>query len=380
MRIERLLSVGQKWWPLFLVINVLLFNEYLIYFAKIGITCSWKCPKEGCRQNHLRAFMVSDTHLLGIYTGNRFDKMKREWQMYRAYRTAVTIFQPEVVFFLGDLMDEGQWTDEELFKNYAKQFRSIFGVPVGSKIHQYVVAGNHDLGFHHAIHPLRINWFEKHFNRSSVDLVQVKDYPFVLINSMALHGDGCRFCYEAEKKINDSSRILDCARNETCDLTEAQKFRPYRKPIILQHFPLFRKTDEDCVETEEDQGKTTTMRPKWEALSEQSTDFLIHSFHPRAVFGGHTHRTCKKEWRYPEIFTEYTVNSFSWRNGDAPTFLLATITPEEVLVETCYLPRESTTFVVYAITLIIIMIWAFYNFSLFIYCRRYGQRSTEKTK
>ena len=47
-------------------------------------------------------------------------------------------------------MDEGQWTDEELFKNYAKQFRSIFGVPIGSNVHQYVVAGNHDLGFHYA--------------------------------------------------------------------------------------------------------------------------------------------------------------------------------------------------------------------------------------
>lgn len=35
-------------------------------------------------------------------------------------------------------------------------------------------------------------------------------------------------------------------------------------------------------------------------------------------------------WKRPVNFWEYTVNSFSWRNGDRPSFLLATISEKQV--------------------------------------------------
>lgn len=47
--------------------------------------------------------ILSDTHLIGPFKGHWFDRLRREWQMYRSFQTAITLFNPEVVFILGNL-------------------------------------------------------------------------------------------------------------------------------------------------------------------------------------------------------------------------------------------------------------------------------------
>ncbi|CAD6189782.1 unnamed protein product [Caenorhabditis auriculariae] len=338
---DQLRRVFCTYWPFFLILNVLMFNEFLVYFIVIGTSCQWPCRNHRCNGSDLHAFMISDTHLLGKSKGHWFDKLKREWQMYRSYQTAVTLLDPDAVFFLGDLMDEGQWTDEKLFHEYSDHFRSLFGSN-GKRPQIHALAGNHDLGFHYAINPSRVDWFSKEFNRSVVDLVRIKGQPFVLITSMALHGDGCRLCGEAEKKIEQLSQKFD----------DASRGKPKRRPIILQHFPLFRNSDADCIPdaSEENEDDEEVYRELWEALSEAATLKLLAQLRPAAVFNGHTHKGCRKRWSHPHSFWEYTVNSFSWRNGDRPSFLMAVISENEVRVEACRLPRESTLIWIYAIS------------------------------
>lgn len=48
--------------------------------------------------------VLADTHLLGSRNGHWFDKWRREWQMHRAFQTAMTLHQPEIVFILGTLL------------------------------------------------------------------------------------------------------------------------------------------------------------------------------------------------------------------------------------------------------------------------------------
>lgn len=65
--------------------------------------------------------------------------------MKRSHRAAVSILSPDVIFFLGDLFDEGKWSNEKLFNDYSKEFNELFGTDIPT----YSVAGNHDLGFHY---------------------------------------------------------------------------------------------------------------------------------------------------------------------------------------------------------------------------------------
>ncbi|VDL75945.1 unnamed protein product [Nippostrongylus brasiliensis] len=279
------------YWPLFLTLNVVFFNEYLIYFAKIGFTCDWPCDENSCISNALRVFLIADTHLLGDLRGHWFDKLRREWQMYRSYRSALHLLSPDAVFFLGDLMDEGDHSDWTSFNKYANRFDSLFGSSSGHpKVH--VLAGNHDLGFHYAVSPFRVGWFNSRFNRSLVDVVTIKEQPFILVTSMALHGDGCRFCQEAESQISAISKELNCAKLGNCS-NITSRFEPYRKPIILQHFPLYRPNDKECLRDEDfddkDPHRDEAYRPQWEALSEEATDMLLRKLDPRAVRVGVCH-------------------------------------------------------------------------------------------
>lgn len=47
--------------------------------------------------------LLADVHLLGPYNGHWADKLKREWQMHRAFQTAIQLFHPKVVFILGKM-------------------------------------------------------------------------------------------------------------------------------------------------------------------------------------------------------------------------------------------------------------------------------------
>lgn len=91
--------------------------------------------------------IIADTHLLGSRKGHWLDKLRREWQMHRAFQTAMLLHPPDLVFFLGDLFDEGLFCSGTEFDYYVKRFYSLFSVPNGTKV--YVAVGNHDIGFHY---------------------------------------------------------------------------------------------------------------------------------------------------------------------------------------------------------------------------------------
>lgn len=66
-----------------------------------------------------------------------------------------TISRPEVIFFLGDIYDEGKWCDEYEFYRYRQRFSSLFATQEDQSV--VVVAGNHDVGFHYAMNPYLVD-------------------------------------------------------------------------------------------------------------------------------------------------------------------------------------------------------------------------------
>lgn len=65
--------------------------------------CEWATLKKPhpAEYEPVYAMVIADTHLLGKRNGNWLDKWRREWQMHRAFQTAITLHKPEVVFVLG---------------------------------------------------------------------------------------------------------------------------------------------------------------------------------------------------------------------------------------------------------------------------------------
>ena len=54
--------------------------------------------------------------------------------------------------------------------------------------------------------------FEKAFSAPSVQHIYIGDISFVMLNSMALEGDGCRLCREAEKQLEKIYQQLKCSQ------------------------------------------------------------------------------------------------------------------------------------------------------------------------
>ena len=228
-----------------LLLFIFLYCEFLIYYFVL-LGCSWpqlskidqdfsvKSPNDP-NKKPLHIMFIADTHLLGSRRGHWFDKLRREWQMYRSFQSARFLFEPHIIIFLGDLTDEGKWCSDQEWEKTVKRFHSLFSIPINTKL--YVLAGNHDIGFHYDVSDGRLERFKKSFQAPHVRLVTINDnddiIQFILINSMAFEGDQCRLCARAEKELDDVINELNRSKSET-------------KPILLSHFPLYRMSDANC--------------------------------------------------------------------------------------------------------------------------------------
>ncbi len=54
--------------------------------------------------------------------------------------------------------------------------------------------------------------FASAFSAPSVRLLRIRENSFVIVNSMALEGDGCSMCAAAEEKLQQISLSLKCAK------------------------------------------------------------------------------------------------------------------------------------------------------------------------
>ncbi|XP_047985428.1 metallophosphoesterase 1 homolog [Leguminivora glycinivorella] len=338
---------------------VVIYCEFLIYYV-VTAQCSWpELPASGGTQE-LKALIIADTHLLGPYRGHWLDKWRREWQMQQAYRSIMTLHRPEAVFVLGDLFDEGEWTNDIQFQDYVQRFYKLFQVDDG--VTMQVVVGNHDIGFHSKIWPGSVERFNKALNSSSVKFVTIKGNHFILLNSMAMHGDSCRLCREAMFSLNRIAKSLECSKNPS-ECTEIPNFT-YSQPILMQHFPLYRISDAQCTEPDAPPLplRNKKFRNRIDSLSQEATDYLTRTLKPRAVFGGHTHHGCLVHHKDKDVdFYEYSVPSFSWRNRPDPKYMLVTISPNSYAINKCGLPKEATIAVT---AVILVFAVSYYTFKI----------------
>ncbi|XP_069476585.1 metallophosphoesterase 1 isoform X2 [Ambystoma mexicanum] len=309
---------------------VLILCEFLIYYIVV-LPCKWPevTPTAGGRheQAHpsvLKAMFLSDTHLLGNIRGHWWDKLRREWQMEQAFQSALWLFQPNVVFILGDVFDEGKWSSSMAWAKDVSRFQNMFRHPQHTEL--IAVTGNHDIGFH---------------------------YDFVLVNSMTLEGDDCSMCKSAEAKLSELSLILNCSRkinprdaNTECNNVERV---PASAPILLQHYPLYRRSDSECTgeDSATQEEKNVQFKEKYDVVSQEASQKLIWWFQPRLILSGHTHSAC--EVLHNGTIPEISVPSFSWRNRNNPSFIMAAITPTNASLSKCFLPRENTVIDIYCI-------------------------------
>jgi len=202
------------------------------------------------------------------------------------------------------------------------------------------------MGFHYALSPYLDKRFKSAFNTKAVQLKVINKVPFVLINSMAFEGDDCFLCKPAVKAL----KALE------------QKLSDMPPPVLLSHFPLYRRSDAHCSEPDEapPEEKEVLFRERWECISSDSSNLLLSLVRPKLVLSGHTHHGCNTT--HGQGVTEISISSFSWRNKVNPAFLLTTFDPlGNYEVSKCYMPNEDNvinaylgSFILFCISLVIV--------------------------
>ncbi|XP_029446841.1 metallophosphoesterase 1 [Rhinatrema bivittatum] len=348
------------------VFSVFAFCEFLVYYAVIA-QCSWPEVQLAAQEDRkesssvLKAMFLSDTHLLGKITGHWFDKLRREWQMERSFQSALWLLQPDIVFILGDVFDEGKWSSSKAWEEDVERFHKMFRHPYHTEL--IVLVGNHDIGFHYETNLQKLHRFEKVFNFSSAKIISRKGVNFVLVNSIALEGDGCAICKAAEKMLIQLSHTLNCSRKSgqnrlSTECSNVEQI-PASAPILLQHYPLYRESDSECTgeDSATPEEKEVLFKEKYDVLSQEASQKLLWWLHPRLILSGHTHSAC--EVLHNRMVPEISVPSFSWRNRNNPSFIMASLTTTSFSLSKCFLPVENTVISIYIIAgalLVVLMV------------------------
>ncbi|KAL5022881.1 hypothetical protein ScPMuIL_002036 [Solemya velum] len=342
---------------LVLILAFVFYCEFLHYFLVL-LWCQWpvldvKNEDSSVPSGYeppLKVMILADTHLLGPRKGHWFDKLRREWQMYRAFQSSLAIHSPEAVFVLGDVLDEGMWESGAEFQKDISRFQRMF--KTSHNVPQHVLVGNHDIGFHYMMSEEKHKRFEKAFDTPSAKLLRIRNNIFVLVNSMTMEGDSCKLCSEAVNLLKDISWQLKCSQGaikkmDLPQICETIETFPYTKPILLQHFPMYRLSDSNCSlpDAAPDSEKDIPFRLRIDCLTEEATNQLFDWINPRLVIDGHTHHGCYRV--HDNGVPEWTVASFNWRNKRNPTFLLAVFSNNNFAVSQCFLPNEFTVISIY---------------------------------
>ncbi|XP_027028458.1 metallophosphoesterase 1 [Tachysurus fulvidraco] len=356
---------------------VFIFCEYVVYFPVI-LRCSW--PEIAEKRDSIRVLFLSDPHLLGAIRGHWFDKLRREWQMERSFQTALFLLRPEMIFILGDVFDEGKWSSPKDWEDDVKRFKQIFNHSSDTEL--VVLIGNHDIGFHHEMTSYKLERFEKVFNVTSAKILTKRGVNFLLVNSVALHGDHCPICQGVEEKLYSLAHQLNCSSQSDVmkHLCRDVQSYPSTAPIILQHYPLYRTSDAQC--TGEDAAPLNErylhFQERYDVLSQDASKKLLRWFQPRLILSGHTHSSCEvfHENRFPEI----SVPSFSWRNRNNPSFILGTFSPSDFALSKCFLPEESSIIAVYCTAVVVIVLITLGHLRLFQGALHAANRILDKEK
>ncbi|XP_055598895.1 metallophosphoesterase 1 homolog [Uranotaenia lowii] len=133
-------------WRLYCMIFIILilYNEFFIYILQKFKWSNIYCKEGNC----LRMLLVGDPQILGksfdkhFYAGLANYDSDRYLAWY--YEKAVEHVRPDVICFLGDLMDEGNTSNEADFKDYYERFGAIF--PTHPSAKTIYIPGDNDIG------------------------------------------------------------------------------------------------------------------------------------------------------------------------------------------------------------------------------------------
>jgi len=200
LRNLRLIVIFARFSPklagLFIVCAVVAYCEIFSF----SVSC-WQWPKlsSANEADDLRVLFVADPQLVGLRNEPPFLGAITRWDCDKylqfGFFHAVSYVRPDVVVFLGDLLDEGSVASDDEYLTYVHRFRKVFRMP--TNVQSIFTFGDNDVGGEglDSKQQSKIDRFTKHLEHykagnHNVGISTIKHVTFQKISDMRAHSTG----------------------------------------------------------------------------------------------------------------------------------------------------------------------------------------------
>jgi predicted MPP superfamily phosphohydrolase len=286
-----------------LLVSTVIYNEFL---------CYWLAARSWHRiyYNGVRVLFVADPQLVGFNDQAILRPLSRldcDRYISKTFSYAVSHVDPDVIVFMGDLLDEGSTATDEEYETYVARFNSVFATD-REGIRRVVIPGDNDVGGEGSERKTeqKIQRFNKHFVPNRQDKttanswVQVKDINFMTLN------------------LDDQDRTID--ENYISDLAKLAPAESIAQEstdnVILNRFEMMRRHDR------RKESKVNVILNHFEMMRRHDIRPLLTKFNTDVIFTAHSHHamvyTCpgcrhgKQEVRV-DRWNKREFNSFSFK-------------------------------------------------------------------
>eukprot|EP00126_Sphaerothecum_destruens_P003895 Sdes_comp17705_c0_seq1m6977 len=241
----------------------------------------------------MKVLYFSDPQIVGNLWENQRFKISTQWDcddyLTKNFHLAVKTLSPDIIFVLGDIIDEFSETAKNLhspqfhvhqqaaetLETYKARIDSIFEIATQRDIPLYFLPGDNDIGGENLepVYDAAVDVFEKYFGTVN-SISAFGKFTFVKVNSISLwnhNADGSH--HSAAAKI----------------FLQRSAFKS--QPILLSHLPLYE-------------------------LPEDIQSLLLQSVSPSMIFSAHTHTFSNHSYTsHAKTIQELTVPTMSYRMG-----------------------------------------------------------------
>ncbi|KAI0915723.1 hypothetical protein AcV5_010470 [Taiwanofungus camphoratus] len=331
-------------------VAVISFCESGTFFSHVN-HCKWPGAST-TNNNRIYSTGTRPTHVLVIADPQILDSHsypgRNSWLMWlsqvmvdlnlrKSWRAALRL-QPDMIVFLGDMMDGGRASvSDEEYEAYYQRFKRIFRPNSKEPLQMYYLPGNHDvgLGISTEFSEHAMERYISHFGALNHE-VEVGEHRLVLIDAPGLVDE------EAQRVASgmDYPRWAEIRPKGTIAFVHSLAASNRHKPtVLLTHIPLARPDGAPCGSARE----RGTIRSGHgfgyqNTLSIQTSQFLLQSTYPELVLSGDDHDYCEYVHTIPTTnngdasasahVKEVSVKSFSMAMGiREPGFQLLSLFP-----------------------------------------------------
>uniref|UniRef100_A0A1B6KXB9 Calcineurin-like phosphoesterase domain-containing protein n=1 Tax=Graphocephala atropunctata TaxID=36148 RepID=A0A1B6KXB9_9HEMI len=272
-------KLSSSYWKFFLIllgtVGFLLFKEFLPYWIWYLFWPSTTCGN--IRELH-SVLLVAGPRILGESSQSWFIRWSDDRYLRKSFATALHHVKPDLIVFLGDLMEEGSLATDEEYERYLRRFREIFqldNIP-SSKI--LFIPGDRDIGRDLATLNLTRSRFKVYFQSptvlslSNIQIIQIDKLQQLLSLSSSGKSNWTRIVISQSPLLGAPDAFTEKV---------LQKLRPHAMLSAQDHSDML---PEDNVLVQFNGDVTTGKRLSVETVDTSCTNFWDYE--------------CKPTWRF----------------------------------------------------------------------------------